>query len=68
MALFGLIPSRKENKKDKVDAKVAREDEAVRKFAQGLIEVKDIIAPSAIEVDFNHMVIGGKVFQKLLRN
>lgn len=42
---------------------LAREQKAIQQFAQGLVDVKDIIAPSAIEVDFNHMVIGGKFFR-----
>lgn len=41
----------------------AREQEAIKQFAQGLVDVKDIIAPSAIEVDFNHLIIGGKFFR-----
>lgn len=40
-----------------------KEQAAVRQFAQGLVDVKDIIAPAAIEVDFNHLVIGGKFFR-----
>ncbi|MEI7578734.1 MAG: ATP-binding protein [bacterium] len=39
------------------------EEEAVQEFARGVIDVKDIIAPPAIEIDFNHMVIGGKFFR-----
>ncbi len=41
----------------------SREQEAIKQFAQGLVDVKDIIAPSAIEVDFNHLIIGGKFFR-----
>lgn len=40
-----------------------QEEEAVRQFAQGVVDVKDIIAPPAIEIDFNHMLIGGKYFR-----
>ena len=39
------------------------QEEAVRQFAQGVVDVKDIIAPPAIEIDFNHMLIGGKYFR-----
>jgi conjugal transfer ATP-binding protein TraC len=47
-----------------VDAQnAARQQLAIQQFAQGLVDVKDIIAPSAIEVDFNHLVIGGKFFR-----
>ncbi len=39
------------------------EDRAVQDFEQGLLGVKDVIAPSAIEVDFNHILIGSKFFR-----
>jgi len=39
------------------------EDKAVKEFASGLISPKDIIAPSAIEVDFNHLLVGSKYFR-----
>lgn len=68
MALFGLIPGgKKQEDKTTLSAQAQKQlsDEqfAVEQFAQGLVDVKDIIAPSAIEVDFNHMVIGGKFFR-----
>lgn len=34
-------------------------------LAEGMINVKDIIAPSAIEVDFNHLKVGGSYFRTL---
>lgn len=42
---------------------IAKEKEAVEKFSMGVVSVKDIIAPPAIEIDFNHMLIGGKYFR-----
>lgn len=68
MALFGLIPGgKKQEDKTSLSAQAQKQlsDEqfAVEQFAQGLVDVKDIIAPSAIEVDFNHLVIGGKFFR-----
>jgi type IV secretory pathway VirB4 component len=41
------------------------EQEAVEKFADGLVDIKDIIAPPAIEVDFNHILVGTKYFRTL---
>jgi conjugal transfer ATP-binding protein TraC len=41
------------------------EDEAVSKFADGILDIKDVIAPPAIEVDFNHLLIGTKYFRTL---
>ncbi|MCC7017939.1 MAG: ATP-binding protein [Rhodospirillales bacterium] len=42
---------------------LSKENESIQKFSQGLIDVKDIIAPSAIEVNFNNLVIGHKYFR-----
>lgn len=39
------------------------EQKAVTEFSEGLVTVKDIIAPSAIEVDFNQVLIGTKYFR-----
>lgn len=40
-----------------------QEQKAVEQFSEGVVDVKDIIAPPAIEIDFNHMLIGGKYFR-----
>ncbi len=39
--------------------------EEKRAFEQGLVSVKDIIAPSSLEVDFNHVQIGNKYYRTL---
>ncbi|MDD3002716.1 MAG: ATP-binding protein, partial [Candidatus Shapirobacteria bacterium] len=36
-----------------------------REFTQGLVTTKDIIAPSALEVDFNHIRIDNKYYRTL---
>ena len=41
------------------------EETAAKKLARGIPSVRDIIAPSAIEVDFNFMKIGEKYFRTL---
>jgi conjugal transfer ATP-binding protein TraC len=38
---------------------------AEKKLARGIPNVQDIIAPSAIEIDFNHVKIGEKFFRTL---
>ena len=43
----------------------ASEDSNKRDFTQGLVTVKDIIAPSAIEVDFNHIRIDNRYYRTL---
>jgi hypothetical protein len=73
-AIQKLIPGKKQNGESKGQTSprspkapdqvpINKTDEAVEQFAQGLVSVKDIIAPSAIEVDFNHINIGGKFFR-----
>lgn len=42
---------------------VKTEAEAVDKFIDGLIDVKDIISPPAIEVDFNHILVGIRYYR-----
>lgn len=39
--------------------------DSLGKFSQGLVTIKDVIAPSAIEVDFNHLKIGNSYFRTL---
>src|SRR5690606_32451640 len=43
--------------------KMLEENQAIEKFAQGLVDVKDVIAPSAIEVNFSNLIIGRKFFR-----
>lgn len=45
--------------------RIRSEDEAVDKFVGGMIDIKDIISPPAIEVDFNHMLIGVRFYRTL---
>ncbi len=39
--------------------------QAIDQLAVGMVSTKDIIAPGAIEVDFNHLRIGNKYFRTL---
>lgn len=41
------------------------EKKSVDQLSKGIFSVKDIIAPGAIEVDFNHIKIGGTYFRTL---
>lgn len=52
-----------DRKQNKTEAKPISEKEAVEKFSEGLVDIKDIIAPSAIDVDFNQMLMGTKYFR-----
>ncbi len=48
-----------------LEDQVFTEDQAVNKFAEGLVGVQDLIAPAAIEVDFSHMKMNEKFFRTL---
>lgn len=66
MGLFDFLGGGKKTKKNtnkNVSSQLAEEREALARFSEGLVDVKDIIAPPAIEVDFNHILIGGKYFR-----
>jgi hypothetical protein len=43
-----------------VEAKAA---DGTKQFVEGLVSIKDIIAPSAIEIDFNHIRIDNKYYR-----
>lgn len=40
-------------------------DVGAKPFVEGLVSTKDVIAPSALEVDFNHVRIDGKYYRTL---
>ena len=60
-----LIPLLGKKKTEKVDNKTAGigEVNSGQKLAEGMINVKDIIAPSAIEVNFSDIKIGNTYHQ-----
>lgn len=61
---MGLLPFPSKKKEKNLTPKT--EDVPAEKLlAQGIPNVKDIISPSAIEVDFNYLKIGDKYFQTL---
>lgn len=63
----GVIkPSKTDANNPKLSAEqqaILREQKIIERFSQGLVDVKDIIAPSAIEVNFNNLIIGNKYFR-----
>jgi len=62
-----LNKSSKNKKQDSVSKKeeeaLNAEAQVVQNFTKGLVSVKDVIAPSAIEVNFNNLAIGNKFFR-----
>lgn len=63
MGLFGFGKKKQDPKKVQQSQNLMADKDAIAKFTEGLVDVKDIIAPPAIEVDFNHILIGGKYFR-----
>jgi len=61
----GTITPKHEEYLKKKKLSIQDEEEAVDRFVTGMISVTDIIAPPAIEVDFNHILIGTKYFRTL---
>lgn len=64
--LLGTTPKKQATvtpKTKEEQAAMERETRAIQQFAQGLVDVKDIVAPSAMEVNFKHLIIGGKFFR-----
>ncbi|NCT55828.1 DUF87 domain-containing protein [bacterium] len=47
----------------KINTKEAKVDKAVNTFSAGVTDIKDIIAPASIYVDFNHLKIGNKFYR-----
>ena len=62
MSIFG---NKKNPAADKQGAPSAATAHEVNQFAQGLTSVKDIIAPAALEVDFDYLKIGESYFRTL---
>jgi len=52
-------------KNDKNNQAESPANDALFQFGQGMVSVQDIIAPGAIEVDFNFLKIGNKYFRTL---
>ncbi len=55
----------KGNSKEKTEESGVVDNTKKRDFSDGLVSIKDIIAPSSLEVDFNHVRIGDKYFRTL---
>lgn len=60
-----LFNKNKKPKKETLDKKEASIKESGETLGKGMVDVKDIIAPSAIEVDFNEIKIGSTYYRTL---
>ncbi len=60
-----LIPIPLFGKKKEADTKPQQDLTAAENLAKGMLNVKDIIAPSAIEVDFSHIKIGNTYYKTI---
>jgi type IV secretory pathway VirB4 component len=57
------LPFLKKNEKNNENS--SPENDVLLQFGQGMVSVQDIIAPGAIEVDFDFLKIGNKYFRTL---
>ena len=69
MKLFGKKKEQSINKDESLNLKPVegqtKTAQEKRSFTDGLVSVKDIIAPSSLEVDFNHVQIDNKYYRTL---
>ena len=61
MAILDKLIKKKDNKEE-IEKVVG---DSKNSFTDGLVSTKDIIAPSSLEVDFNHIRIGEKFYRTL---
>lgn len=52
-------------KKEKGESWPVANAQAIERLGEGMVSVKDVIAPGAIEVDFNFLKIGNRYFRSL---
>ena len=69
MKLFGKKKEQPTNKDESLNLKPVegqtKTAQEKRSFTDGLVSIKDIIAPSSLEVDFNHVQIDNKYYRTL---
>lgn len=65
MSLFNTVQNLIFHDKTKVNANQEPVDQNLLKTAKGITNIKDLIAPSAVEIDFNHLRIGNRFFRTL---
>jgi len=64
--MLGILKGKKKKKKEKSKNSVSYSVSAdTKQFANGVTDIKDIIAPESIYVDFNHIKIGNKFFRTI---
>ena len=64
--MLGIFGKKKQEKpKTNIPSDMEQPENVSKALLKGIPGVKDIIAPSAIEVDYNHIKIGDKYFRTL---
>lgn len=64
-AFKGISDSQVKVARTSKSTKAVKEETAEQKLARGISSVRDVIAPSAIEVDYNFLKIGDKYYRTL---
>ncbi|MFA4827293.1 MAG: ATP-binding protein [Candidatus Shapirobacteria bacterium] len=65
MKIFSFGKKKEEIKKTETPVTADNKLTGAKKFVEGLVSTKDIIAPAALEVDFNHIRIGNRYYRTL---
>jgi len=63
MNILDLIKKKKATETPPAVTVEAKATDGTKQFVEGLVSTKDIIAPSAIEIDFNHIRIDNKYYR-----
>ncbi len=63
MNLLGKLPILGKKKEEVPEVKEENNNGGGKQFIEGLVSTKDIIAPAALEVDFNNIRIDGKYYR-----
>lgn len=63
--LQDLIFKRGKKNEENDQATGEQQESSAQLLGKGMMHVRDIIAPSAIEVDFNHIKVGSKIYRTL---
>jgi len=66
MGILDKLTNKKQetgNKKQEENKPASDGSGVAKEFVEGLVSIKDLIAPSAVEVDFNHIRIDNKYYR-----
>lgn len=63
--ILNLLKKEKKNPSESVEAKTEMTNDGAKPFVEGLVSIKDVIAPGAIEVDWDFVRVDGRYYRTL---